>query len=329
MTSSPWVRVDGEVLSHLVNGWGDLTVTHRRRGPWEMSFGIDVAGNTRPPELSLGVPVEVMLGSSPIWAGELAEPDWDAGSMTAVGACRTGEEVICLDGSGATTSTPDVAIDEAIARGVLNWARPSSLSSAPLVESDETSSLNYLTALLDAWEADAGKTWSVSARRFVTAITPPTVPTFQILPGAQAPALSNEILAGTIFGRYQGLDGRWATASVGSGKPEIGISLAQRGRLSAAQAGTIVSSLLAKLGAQSSWSSGIEVTAGQIVSDGTPVDLAKVLPNQMADSLGQDARFVVDETVWNVSEGLLQIKPVGMVARDLRSIVGEAGGEVL
>ena len=336
MSASPEVRIDGYYLSHLSDFWGLDTVTHRRRGPWEMTFNVDVDLGQRLP--GLGAPVEAMLGPSQFWSGTLAEPDWASGSMVAIGACRQGEEVLCLGPTGATTSTPDVAIDEAITRGVLDWSQSYSLSNVPLGDVDATNDLNYLTALLDQWEAESGTTWRVDARRFVGPADLAAAPSWHILPGAELLPSSNEILAGTIFGRFKNKQGRWQTVDVGSGAPEIGVSLAKHGNITSVRATAIIQAMLDRLGAQNSWSGGIEVMAEHIVTPGgTPADPSQVVAGQMIRHLGQrnpNSRdlftdFVLDQTAWSVPGGTIRLDPVGRVARDMRSTIEGLGGEVL
>lgn len=341
----PEVLVNGQWLSSLNDGTSvypanPIIRTQWPRGDWEMTWDVNLPPGQRPPALLRQMRVEARQGPSPIFAGSLAEVDWVEGKMVAVGACREGEETLALTAGGVTTTTLNVAVDQAIARGALTWRRPYGLSATPFGDSDSTDNLNYLTALLDAWAAENGTVWHVASDRIVRLSPDPTVPSWHILPGAEPLASATEQLAGAIHARYLDRKRRYASVSAGTGHPEIGISLTARGAMSATRAQGIIDTLLVKLGAQGSWSSSPTVTVEQIVTPGgtrDPLAISRVRAGQMVRFLDQrteaglpfNTDVVLAETAWSVAEGRITLTPQGKVARDLRAVVAEVGGELL
>jgi hypothetical protein len=336
--SSPQILVGGRWLSSLAT-WGDLTITHRwPYGCWEAQWKMALKPYQRPPALVAGADVEVRLGSGAIWAGDLPDLDWDSGTMTAVGAARQGETSLCLTSGGDTTSTPDTAVDEASARGAVQWARRVSLSSSAFAPTDETANLNYLTALLDAWSTSQSKRWGVNAAREVYAAADPTTPALYVRPGAGVLGVTEETQAARIFGRYLNTSGAYATVNVGSGTPEVGVLLESHGPIDSTTATNIITGMRAQLQASTAWTNGVTVTAEQVTTPGGQrLSLDQVTAGKMARLLGlRDERgaeastdIVLGETVWDVSAGTVVCNPVGLSDRSLSGVVEAGGGELL
>lgn len=343
MSMAPQVRVGGTWLSSL-GWWGEQTVRHRwPYGCWETTWSMNLPTYSRPPALVTGANVDVYFGATPIWSGRLAEPNWDSQEFTAVGHVRDGEQALCLTGAGVTTATPDVAIDAAINRGSVRWVRSAPLSNVTFAEADNTDSLNYLGALLDAWSVEQNKRWAVGADRKVYAAADPTTPTWYVTPGAGVLGVADEDYVTDVYGRYRSTNGAYATAratdtSQGLGTREVGVDLTPLGRISSTKAQNVVNGILAKSKARTGWTNGVTVTADQVTSPGgIPASLATVTAGQMVRLQGLlDQRgiatytdIVLGETVWDVDEGTLQLNPVGLAERDLRSIVENAGGQLV
>lgn len=335
------VRVGGDTWLTSLGWWGELTVTHRWPfGCWETTWQMALQPFERPRSLVRGASVELFHGPDRIWSGTLTDPNWDTGEFVAQGHCRPAETTQALTTLGESSSTPDAAIDAAIARGALNWVRPASLSSVPFAESDTTEQLNTVAALLDAWSDEQSLRWAVDADRRVYAASDPTTPAWYVMPGSGVLGVADEDYVTDVYGRYRTPTGTFATASAqdrsqGVGVREIGVDLTRLGRLSSMRAAAVCAGILAKTKARTGWTNGITVTPEQITTlGGVPAHPSLVVAGQVVRLQGLlDERgfatstdVVLGETVWNVTAGTLDLNPVGLAARDLASIVAAAGG---
>lgn len=332
---TPQVRVGNTWLSSL-GSWGDLIVDHRLQGgSWEMTWGMTAKRRHR--DLVPGAPVSAWLGPRPIWSGFLREPDWPSGEFVAEGLCRQAEVVPCLTGSGVTTSTPDTAIDNGIARGWLDWARASSFSSAALVEGDTTDSLNTVDDLLAAYSEDQGRYWWVDPRAIVhnplhRKGTTPAAGFWDVVIEGDRIGTSEEKLVGTVVARY--LDSAASSARktvvVGTELPVEKVDLTNRGPITTAKATATSQAILDAAAAQVGLLGSFELTRKQIV--GQP-NLAMVTASHrfrlrgQHDPSGISASPVctADQSRWTVAEGTVLITPLGAPQRDLESIIETAG----
>lgn len=333
----PQLRIGGVMLTS--KWWGGLKITHRwPRGCWQADWSMALSPLERPPFIVQGAKVDILIGSRPVWSGWLGEPNWEESTFTAAGAGREGEETLCLTSGGLTTSTPDVAIDAAIARGALSWSRPASLSSAALTTGDTTTALNYLTDLLDTWSNTAGKRWAVNADRQVYAAADPTTPTYYIAYGAAELGVADDALVGTLYGGWYDTSGNPHTTSVGSGKPEVAVDMSNLGPIDVTTATNALNGILAKVGARLAFTSAVTVDASQVTSPGgVHPALWQLTAGQMYRLVGlHDPRngapysdVVMGESVWDVDAQTVQLTPVDLAARDLSTIIGDAGLEAL
>lgn len=336
------VRVGGVWLSSL-GWWGEPKVTHRwPLGCWELTWVMNLPAYQRPYALRTGAVVEAFWGPGRIWMGKLTEPDWDQQEFVAEGLSRQAEGALCFDSGGATTSIPDTAIDQAILRGIVNWSRPASLSSVAFAEKAATDSLNYLGALLDAWSTSVSKRWAVGANGVVYAAPDPPAPTWYVMPDAGDLGVADEDYVSAVYGRYRNTTGVFSTASAidttpPAGPKEIGVDLTPLGRINSTKATAVVTGILAQTKAQTGWTNGLTVRPDQITSlGGIKAHGALVIAGQMVRLQGlRDERglaaatdIVLGETVWDVTEDLVTLNPVGLAARDLASIVEKAGGSL-
>lgn len=337
--SSPQVLVNGRWLSSL-GYWGDLKITHRwPYGCWEATWRMAIKPYQRFADVVAGKPVQIRLASGNIWAGDLAEPDWDTGNMRAVGAARQGETSLCLTSLGETTSTPDTAVDQAIARGAVTWVRRNSLSATAFAPNDTTAQLNYLTALMDAWSTAQNMRWGVGPQREIYAAADPTTPSIHIRPGSGVLGVTEEQLAARVFGRYQSSSsGALSTVSVGAGIPEVGVSLLKYGLIDATAATNIITGIRNQLQARTGWTNGVTVTADMVTTPGGQrLGLDQVVASKMARLLGlRDERggsastdIVLGETIWDVPAGTVVCNPVGLTDRSLSGVVEASGGVLL
>lgn len=343
MGAKPWVKVDGKPLATVAPGWGDPIITHRfpSGGCWEMSWDIPVRRQTRQVALLARKTVEAFVGATPVWSGFMTEPNWDTGEMVAQGWVRQGEEAICFDGTGKTTSIPDTAIDQAVVRGALTWVRRSSISTAAFSTGTVTDRFNYITALMDAYHTANTLGWGINARREIFSYSlNAATPSLAVYPDSGALGTSDAALAGKMYGRYlNAATSRLETTSVGTGTPEVGVDLtAKLGPTTAAAVQTVLNGMIAKLGARGGWTNGLSLTEEQITTmGGAGASLALVTAGQtmrlhgLRDlrGLGAYTDIVLSETQWNVAEQTVEVTPLGYQPRDLGSIVEEGGGTVL
>lgn len=219
MTTSRWLKVGGVRLS-TIGKPGDLKWSHSIAGGSEQtSWSMDLPQTYNHPALRLGADVEIMSGPGPIWGGVLDEPDRTGGdgiSFSAAGYASEAAEYLCFDGSLNTTSVPDTAIDQAIARGLNKYGitRPTSISNVAFAAGDSTDAVNQLGSLLDAYcKSDGGKRWGIDpAGRFYKAADP-TTPTLHLRAGAAKVGFAGDDYASNVYLRYKTGPTTYATAT--------------------------------------------------------------------------------------------------------------------
>jgi len=307
------------------------------------------------PALRRGQLVEVFAGPSHVWMGTLAQPDINTDddgrptwSFTADGLSRTAtgqNAYLALDGSGNTTSTPDTAIDAAIARG-LKWSRPSSLSATGFTPSagsgDQTDSFNRLGDLLSAWSQSVSLRWGVDENGNVYAAADPTTPTWHMVPGSGRFGLADDEYASDIYVRYFTSAGTYATVHVNDpvaaanyGVQEYPLDATGFGVLSSTQATGLGNGALAAGKARLGWTNSLSPTRWQLLTPGgTPAPLWMVEAQQMVrlhgvmNEQGQPlpyVDFVIGAADYSSAEDTLTISPVGLAARDLTSVIASFG----
>src|SRR5690606_389403 len=97
-------------------------------GPSSLSCRLLLPPGVEPAAVQRDALVEATVGGLPVFAGLVSDVDWATGAITAQGASRDGDEPAALTAAGVPSSTPDEAIDAAIARGAVSWTRPASIS---------------------------------------------------------------------------------------------------------------------------------------------------------------------------------------------------------
>lgn len=284
--------------------------------------------------------VEIMDGPVCRWRGTLTEPDRESWSLTALGLCRQAEHCLCFDGALATSSVPNTAVDEGIARGILNWTRPASLSSVAFSAATTTDGLNYLTPLLDGWSEEAGVRWGVGADGAVRAAADPTVPTYQITPNVARLNLADDDYASHLYGRrlsgastYQTHTRDDPDAAARWGPREFGVNLTGLGIITNLRAAAILEGMLAKGKARTGYTNRIEVASSQLLTaGGLPAHLPSVTAGQMVRLNGffDDSRLlsgktyvdiVIGETNYTDGEDVIVLAPVGLVPRTLSDVL--------
>lgn len=332
---TPQVRVGNTWLSGL-GPWGDLVIDHRMQGgSWEMTWGM--TSKRRHRDLVPGAAVTAWVGPRPIWRGTLAEPDWTEGEFAAEGLCRQAETVPCLTSGNLTTSTPDIAIDNGITRGWLDWTRAFPISANPVVEGDSTDAMNTLDDLLDVHAEDTGRYWMLDPRGVIheplmRTGTTPAAGFWDVVIEGDRIGTSSEKLAGTVVAWFSdsAAGGAPKSVSVGTARPVVKVDLTNRGPITTAKATTIIQTILDNSAAQVGLLGSFEVTRNQII--GRP-NLAMVTAGHrfrlrgQHDPSGLSASPVctADQSRWTVSEGTVLITPLDAPQRDLESIIEAAG----
>lgn len=330
----------------FIGWWGDPVVTWRRRGgSWELRWTTDFPINFRHQDMRRGALVSLQAGGRSIWNGILSETNYDTQEFVAIGRCRQAEDAAAL-GFGVLSSNPAEVVSWGILRGALNWSGLNNLPSVPLTEDADSGPLNTVASVLDAWALSAGVGWWIDPgpSPMVAFAAAPAIPAFDITAGAGVLGLADEEYVSDLYGRHASAPGVYGTVEAhddteGIGRVERLVDLTPRGYLTASEAEGLLENMLAATKARTGWTSSVSVSHGQVTVGGTPVALSEVAsrPNQMVRLLGlYDERgatthtdVVVDETVWNVTEQTVEIKPVGLAARDLGSIIESMGGELV
>ncbi len=298
---------------------------------WKMQLGPDFTH----PALRRGRLVEAQIGNAATWVGVLTEPDvgqdgtW---SLRAEGAAAPGRRRLCLDALGNATTTPDVAIDQAIARG-LPWRRLTSLSAVPFAASDETIALNRLGDLLDAWAEQEGKRWGIGTDWSIYAATDPTTPTWHMTPGSGTVGLADDDYASDLYVRYQVDALTYATVHAGDaaaaarwGTEEEPVDATRRGLMTSGDATLLASGLLALGAARLAWTAPVEPASRQITRGGVPAFLSFIQPGQMVRLHGipdpvtgrPDTDFVIGRIRYAPGSDQIQLAPTELAARNLR-----------
>ncbi len=337
-----------------VGAWGDLAwSTLADGGCGDLSWSMQLPLTSANPLLRMGSYVEVRAGGFPLDAGIMAQPDINTDgdglptwSFTATGLAKTAAGMICFDGSGNTTSTPDTAIDAAIATG-LRWKRPNSISSAAFTPSagsgDQTDALNKLTDLLDAWALSQSQRWGVDALGNVYAAADPTTPSWYMTPNSGRFGLADDDYASDIYVRYLTAGGTYATAHAGDtvaggqyGIRQQPVDATSYGVLSSTQANGLAAGALAAGAARLGWTNPVSPNHWQITTPGgTPAPLWMIRGGQMVrlhgvvNEQGQPlpyVDFVIGEANYNAASDAITLSPVGLAARDLTSVIAKAVG---
>src|SRR5690606_17159294 len=154
-----------------------------------------------------------------------------------------------------------------------------------------------------------GLRWAVDAHGVVYAAADPTEPTLYVRPGAGRLGVTEKRVAGTIVGRYQTSGGSFDSVFVGSGRPEIGVSLAKHGVLDGTAATAICNGILSQLQERVGWTNGLTLTADMVTNaGGQRSGLSRVVAGRMArlvglrDERGSEAHtdIVLSQTIWDV-----------------------------
>lgn len=335
-----------------IAAWGEPEVIHGRNGPLEMTWEMALGPRERPHPLVRNARVELYDGPLLIWSGVLSQPDWDYLRFRAVGMARLAEGAECLNSGGGVTSKPNTAIDRAIVRKVVPWVRGHNFGDTPIagddgaagVDDPDPGKLSELLALWELEQSDGGK-WHVAPSGLVTKVVEDvTKPLWSVLPGiAQVGASDDEVTDRVFLRYYSSSAGQYRTASYPATTPEGGVerraSITHLGPMTSTRATAIAEGMYRRAQeGRVGFTNGIEVTSRQLIDRGGHfANLAQVLgghpvlvqdtPDPRGSSAGMDFVFVIDETRWRPAEGVIQLNPVGLVARTWEQVMEEANAK--
>lgn len=335
------VRSGGWWLNDIAKS-GELKWSHAAAGGCkDASFKMDLPPTYSHSALQRGKIVEIRHGSPNAWQGFIADIDVEDGwTVNCLGLSALGKDYLCFDSGMNTTSTPNTAIDQAIARG-LPWTRPNTVSGIAFAAGDTTTQLNYLGDLLDAWGNSRGRRWGVNAAGEVYGADDPTTPTWYLTPGVGRFGLADDEYASHLFVRYLASGSGYATVAVSDpvaaakfGRREYPVDATSRGIMSGTDAFDLGAGLLAKGKARQGYTNGVTVSKSQLITPGgTPACLPLVQAQQMVrafgvpDEQGQTVPYVdwvIGETSLEAGSDQITLTPVGLVARTLGDVLDAA-----
>lgn len=331
-SSTLQIVIDGKWLS-LEARYGDVSMSKCWPGgsdqlTWSLDTPLLGRGNQE---------VTAYFGPVPVWAGSLIEPDSSQPQITAIGAWHeaansSGRGYAALGSSGAATNIPNVAIDQAISRG-LRWTRPNSIRSTA-ISIDISSGPVNLADMLDSWGEDNGQRWGVDPRRQVYAKADDTAPSYQTLPLREGLGFALDNYASTLVGRYISSSTHApatliyppsSTADPPYGHAEELVDLTGKGEISSTTATNILKSLITLGRAVPQWTAELQFAYGEILNmGGVPValetvDAGKMLRVQSNFDLAQrmHGQLYIDVPIGQttLAGGLLTVRPLGFVGR--------------
>jgi hypothetical protein len=347
LTPEPEVYVGGRPLSSLVRSHGELKIGWRwSQGPggcFDATFTVTVARGVRVPLLETdGTSVAIRQNLTTVWLGEVEDYDRNTGQVVAFGLSRRAVDAAALGSNGATTAVPDTAIDQGIARGALPWRRVQSFGSQPFTDPNQAAAPIEVADLLTASTraATPGGAWGVDQRGTVYSTGTPTAPSLVVMPDSGELGFTRERQAGSIVGRYKVDANTYANVRVGTQHPEVCVSLQAFGVITQTRAVQIITAMLADLQAVQGWTNSLELDRFQLrTRGGAPVGLGQIRADgftslRLDGVRAPDGRtpytdVQIGETQWTPANGLVVASPVGLVSRDLASVIEDAGGELL
>lgn len=337
------IVADGTWVSSI-GAWGDLKYSTVADGGCEAaSWTLNRPRNFSHPALRPGALIELKSGPHTFWSGELGadidfEPDkgWSYGAR---GLVSQGEQAICFDGSLNTTSVPDTAIDEAIARGALDWIRSDSISSASFSDTDETDRLNKVNDLLFAYADEQNKRIRVDGNRVVGIYADPTVPDYYLGAGLAEVGFADEDYASDLYLRYYNGTG-YATEHVSDAsaaatlRREFPVDATNLGTTTSGKVADVGAGLLAKGRARYAMTQALDVSRLQLTTPGgKPASLHRVRGGHLVRAW--DVRvpqgpslpyfdFVIGRTEHVDGEDAITIAAVGLADRTLTDVLTTA-----
>ena len=343
------VRARGRWLT-TIGPVSDLEWSERADGGCDAaSWRMDLPVNFSDPALSAGARVDLYDGPTIIWSGRLSEPDRSGTSWAfhAAGLAKAAETTVALVDTDLSTN-PHAVVTAAIARGALPWTYTGGLPDTPFVEQGE-SKFPHVKELLDAVAKTNGRRWGVGPGGDFYYATDPGSPVWAVTPGAGTIGVADDQFYTHLFGRYAT---GWTVDAEGKLVPD-GHALAGASDLAAearwmrrerfidftdtgatgAKALTMLQKMLTQSGARMGYTNGLELLQHQVTTIGGTIchlplvrarqkyRLHGVLDEHGGVNVGASHDFVAGEVRHRAGSGVVSIFPVGLVDRDLESIL--------
>ena len=330
---------------------GDLGWSHRWPGcSWTARWRMSALARSTHQLLHRGARVELRHGPFRVWGpGVLADPDYDTGIFTCNGPARVLEKLQAIDGSGDPTDDPEVALEAAIARGVLVLDGWDNLP-APFPASTARS----IKQLLDDCTLAESKRWGIDINnRLITRTTEATpTPRWAITPDVARPGLADDDYATAIQLRYvselggvPAVPSQYATAIATApiaaarfGPVEVPVDATSLGLLTETQAENRAQGILNTGRARLSFTAGYDLAPVQlttiggapaflpyVMADGSAARHHGVFDDRGAAVLDLAADFVIGETVHTNDATTLRITPVDTAARSFGANLEKIG----
>lgn len=363
MTGSFEVLIGG-TWGHSLGTYGTVTDL-----TWTTRWGAGACGMY---EASWSMPLDADDESGPFRRGQLAEihdGPWRIGSSLVLSepvpgdgldqpwqftATGLGREVEgnpgwpCLDGSGNTSASATVVIDQAIADG-LQWAgRDATVPSAVFGSGATTEPLNSMGSLFDAIGDSTNTRWGVWQNNEVGFLADPTTPSWHVVPGSSALGTADDDYATVVYVRYaDSATGTFQTAKAPAspsatearfGRKALMLDQTNLGPITATAAGNIAAGVLANYGGRLNWVGSLTLTSQELLSPGgVPADLSLVEAGQMMRLHGEFpdlletpgetwVDIVIGQATWTAGAPTISLTPLGAAARDLASVIEASGG---
>lgn len=324
---SAWGHVGGLEWETVADGGCDTA-------SWSMQLGNRFAH----PAVKRGARVVITVAGLSIWSGLLSEPDPDEWQFEARGLYTRGNDFLAFDSTLSSSSNPDVAVDEAIARG-LEWTRPASILNNN-VGAATPDRLNTVNELLDAYCQTAGKRWLVNAAGEVVTYAEPTAPVWHLNPDQGTFGLADDEYSTHLYLRYMNTSGALATATASDagqaaryGKVERAIDGTTLGPVASITAQAAADGEVTKGAARLAWTRALTIRPGQLTTaNGSPAPLWAVKGGDMLRLHGvQETQglpmpytdIVIGEAAYSTVTGQLGVTPVRLAARTYADQLGE------
>lgn len=325
--SSIWIRLDGfyaatEIAAHTPPTWE----TWADGGSGSASWAFALTMRSQHQGLRKGALVEIMLGPLPVFTGIMSEPDRTTWECTAYGLASAGRQYLALDGGGANTRTLETAAATAIAAG---WPATNPGPVSGPVAGDATGNPISVGQLFDEYAEQTGQRWGVDYAGRLFMRPDPTEPDWLATPGAAAFGVTDEDMAGTLKGRYlDSTSGIYATATSGSGAPQVAVDLSERGAMSVTAAEAFLAGMLTRERARQAWTNGVTLTRDQLQTmGGTPAFLPAVRAGQLMRSFGLSYAeqtpyldTIIGKTRYTAGDDAIYVEPVATAPRTARAV---------
>lgn len=336
------LRLVGAVVADLV--WTTGIGNGMAGGCQQASFRVDLDPREAPDWLDLGCPCTIFDACGhPVWAGMVTEVDpGDGYAITCRGLAARGKDFLAIDANDEPSSAPDTAVDQAILRG-LPWTSP---GLSPTALSTDVTKFQTVAEVLDAYAVANAQRWAVWADGGLTVDTAPTTPDYLLSRLVRIPGVADDAYFTHGYGRYvSAVDGSgnptaYDTAAAANAdaaakvqRREAPIDLTKRGVLSSLAAAAATQTAVDSLSARMGWTNGFDISVDDLTTiDGCPARLQLVRAGEMirvtgaADVwgrtvVGKVVDVVIGETSFDTTRGILAVNPVGLVDRDIASIL--------